>query len=253
VQDQATTAGPQPSTELVQLTSQSDRLQASVDNWNTAMVWALVFAALAAVAVVITTRMAIQRSKQLADVQDSVIRIKDTQLSSDLKEKDLAIATAHQAAAEATERAAEANKEAEKERLSRLQLQAQFTDRHLTKNQIVALETVAERHPGTIMKVYRVTVSSEAAAYSNEIETVLKSKGWKVDVAGAFGGDMGAGGIQIAYVQGQSSSIASDLRDTLLRMGQEASVSASPNTPPFQMEPTAISMMVTRRTIMLPK
>lgn len=241
------------SAELVQVVAQANRLQASVDNWNTAMIWALVFAALAAVVVVITTRMAILRSKQLADVQGSIIRLKDEHLSSDLKEKDLAIATANQAAAEAVERAAKATKEAEKEKLSRLQLQEQFTDRHLTTNQIDVLGAVAERHPGTIMKVNRVTASSEAASYSNEIENALKNKGWKVDIAGTFGGDMGARGIEIDYVQGQSPSVANDLRDALLKMGQEAFVSASPNTPPFQMELHAISMTVTRKRIKLPK
>ncbi len=246
-------ANPNKSAELVQVVTQADRLQASVDNWNTAMIWALVFAALAAVAVVVTTRMAIQRSKQLADVQGSLLRLKDEQLSNDLKEKDLAIATANQAAVEAMERAAKANKEAEQEKLSRLQLQEQFTDRHLTIGQVDALGAVAERHPGTIMKVNRVTASSEAATYSNEIENALRNKGWKVDIAGSFGGDMGARGIEIQYVQGQSPSVANDLRDALLKIEQEAFVSASPNTPPFQMELHAISMIVTRKRIKLPK
>ncbi|HYK58145.1 MAG TPA: hypothetical protein VEV85_01835 [Bryobacteraceae bacterium] len=80
--------------EIQSLTLRVNALNQSVDWWNTAMVWALVFAALAAVAVVVTTRVALMRAKELGDVQAELIQAKDRQLTLDLKDKDSKIAQA---------------------------------------------------------------------------------------------------------------------------------------------------------------
>src|SRR2546425_7214907 len=81
--------------EIQSLTTRAQDLSQSVEWWNEAIIWALVFAAIAAVAVVITTRIAITRAKQLADAQDAVIKAKDRQLAIDLLEKDKQIAEAN--------------------------------------------------------------------------------------------------------------------------------------------------------------
>ena len=78
--------------EIQSLTLRVNALNQSVDWWNTAMVWALVFAALAAVAVVVTTRAPLMRAKELGDVQAELIQAKDRQLTLDLKDKDSKIA-----------------------------------------------------------------------------------------------------------------------------------------------------------------
>ena len=80
--------------EIQSLTLRVNALNQSVDWWNTAMVWALVFAALAALAVVVTTRVALMRAKELGDVQAELIQAKDRQLTLDLKDKDSKIAQA---------------------------------------------------------------------------------------------------------------------------------------------------------------
>jgi len=80
--------------EIQSLTLRVNALNQSVDWWNTAMVWALVFAALAAVAVVVTTRAPLMRAKELGDVQAELIQAKDRQLTLDLKDKDSKIAQA---------------------------------------------------------------------------------------------------------------------------------------------------------------
>src|SRR5579863_4046913 len=64
----------------------------SVDWWNSAMIWALVFAAIAAVAVVITTRKSITQTGKLSEVQAELARAKEAQLALDLKSTDEAIA-----------------------------------------------------------------------------------------------------------------------------------------------------------------
>jgi len=78
--------------EIQSLTLRVNALNQSVDWWNTAMVWALVFAALAAVAVVVTTRAPLMRAKELGDVQAELIQAKERQLTLDLKDKDSKIA-----------------------------------------------------------------------------------------------------------------------------------------------------------------
>jgi hypothetical protein len=74
--------------EIQALTARANALNGSVEWWNSAMIWALVFAALAAIAVVLTTRVALVRAKQLGDAQGALIRAKDAQLAVDLRTKD---------------------------------------------------------------------------------------------------------------------------------------------------------------------
>jgi hypothetical protein len=101
------------------------------------MLWSLVAGAVAAVAVFVTTYMALKQAKQLTDVQDELIQAKDTQLATDLKDKDLKIAEARDKAAtaeskaegfrldiaKADQRAAEANRLAEQEHLARVRIE----------------------------------------------------------------------------------------------------------------------------------
>jgi len=82
----------EPTQEIQALTLRIQHLDQKVDWWNTAMIWALIFAALAAVAVVVTTRMALVRAKQLTDSQADLDRAKDRQSSADSHDKDLKIA-----------------------------------------------------------------------------------------------------------------------------------------------------------------
>lgn len=63
--------------ETQSLTTRVQDLSRGVDLWNSAMMWALVFAAIAAIAVVLTTRMVLRRSKQLSTVQDQLSQAKD--------------------------------------------------------------------------------------------------------------------------------------------------------------------------------
>lgn len=92
--------------EIQALTLRIQRLGQAVDWWNTAMIVALILAALAAVAVVVTTRMALVRAKDLSDAQGELDRAKDRNLQDVLKDKDVEIGNAMKAAGDANERAA---------------------------------------------------------------------------------------------------------------------------------------------------
>src|ERR1700687_6159644 len=58
--------------DIQSLIDRSQALGQKVDSWNTAMLWALAFAAIAAIAVGIATWMVVTRSKQLGDVQNEL-------------------------------------------------------------------------------------------------------------------------------------------------------------------------------------
>lgn len=83
--------------DIQSLIARAHDLGRSVDWWNSAMLWTLGFAALAAVLVVITTRMAILRAGQLTDVQGRIIELKEG-------DAGLKISAAQQSAGEANER-----------------------------------------------------------------------------------------------------------------------------------------------------
>jgi hypothetical protein len=148
--------------DIQSLTLRAQDLTRSVDAWNTAMIWVLVLAAMAAIAVVVVTRIVLTRAKQLADVQEELIRAKDKQLALDLKDKDLKISEAGEKAAtaetkaegfrldiaKANERAAEANRIAEQERLARLKLEASLADNSspAIRNQVPTCHRVRDCH-----------------------------------------------------------------------------------------------------------
>ena len=69
-----------------------------MDGW---VVRSLIVAAVAAVAIVITTRMQLFRAKQLDEVQTQLLKTKEAQLTSDLKDKDVKIAEANERANQA--------------------------------------------------------------------------------------------------------------------------------------------------------
>lgn len=114
-------------THIQSLSQKAGELNDSVNFWNTAVIVALILAALAGIAVVVTTRLALVRAKQLGSIQEQLLRAKDDDLALNLKDKDLKIAQAGKLASEAAERA-----EKEKEKIARIHLQQQLAPRRLT-------------------------------------------------------------------------------------------------------------------------
>lgn len=92
--------------EIQSLILRIQRLGQAVDWWNTAMIIALIIAALAAVAVVVTTRMALVKAKELTDAQGELDKAKDRELQDSLKAKDVDIGKVQLVADEAKERTA---------------------------------------------------------------------------------------------------------------------------------------------------
>lgn len=206
--------------DVQSLTLRAQDLTRSVDAWNTAMIWVLVLAAIAAIAVVVVTRIVLTRAKQLADVQEELIRAKDKQLALDLKDKDLKISEAGEKAAtaetkaeglrldiaKANERAAEANRIAEQERLARLKLEARLADRTLTPAQRNAIRSQLATASGIVIDVVVWGDTPEIQIISGLILGSIPRPGWKVQTAQAGGGGA-VRGILIGTRAGSDASI----------------------------------------------
>jgi len=157
--------------DIQALTIRAQELSQSVDRWNTAMVWALVFTALAAIAVVVTTRIVLTKAKQLAQTQDALIRAKDQKLALDLRDKDLKISEASLEAASATEKA-------EKERLARLELEKQVAPRRLTGTQKTTMADLLKGNSAAIVVVSAI-VDAESSDLADDFDTAFKESHWQ--------------------------------------------------------------------------
>jgi hypothetical protein len=177
--------------DIQALTDRIRELNQAVDFWNNAIIWSLVVGAIAATAVVVTTRIAFQRAKQLADAQGELIQSKDRQLALDLADKDVKIAQAEEKAADAKasqqqvelelskqkERAARAEQDLEKEKLTRLKLEETLAPRGITTTG----ETNAELALFSGTKAFIEFISdSEAQMLAAQIHSMLDRAKWKV-------------------------------------------------------------------------
>jgi len=77
--------------EIQSLTARIRDLSQSVDWWNSAMISGLALAALAAIFVLVATRIVVRRSGQLSEAQQLLSAARDRQLQADLKGKDIEI------------------------------------------------------------------------------------------------------------------------------------------------------------------
>ena len=146
-------------------------LSQKVDWWNGAMLWTLILAAIAATLVVITTRMVILRSGQLADAQNEIIELKESEAS-------LKIAAAQKAAGEANERAAEANEKTEREKLARLELERGVSPRRLTGEQRAELTKLLRRVKAGVAIVSPIT-DGEASDFADDLDSAIKGASWE--------------------------------------------------------------------------
>ena len=112
--------------EIESLTKSVRDFGQSVDLWNQLMLIGLALTVLAALFVLIATRMVVFRSGQMATAQGLLGDAKDRQLASDLRDKDLKIA-------ESNRIAADANKATEDERTARVELEEGIAWRRMGK------------------------------------------------------------------------------------------------------------------------
>jgi hypothetical protein len=159
--------------EIQSLAERAQELNRAVDSWNTWMVWGLAAVAVASVWVFIASRVAIARGKELSEVQDEIIKSKDTELLRDLKAKDEKVAGSEAKAEVARSDAASA-------RLALEKLRATVAWRELTPQQI---NFISRTLKGQKFKVVISWLNSdpEAAEYASQLERVFRSSGLAVE------------------------------------------------------------------------
>lgn len=175
--------------EVQSLASRAQDLNRSTDFWNTLMIWALVAAALAAIAVGVTTYFALRRAKQLADVEGRLVEAKDAQREIELKDRDVKIAETGAKAVAAEAKAeqfrlniAEANQQAEEAQQraaeARLELAKLKTPRTLDSTHAQRVTAEAKQFAGTTFNIAAFN-SKEPLNLVFQIEEILSAAGWK--------------------------------------------------------------------------
>jgi hypothetical protein len=179
--------------EIQSLIARAGELGRGADWWNALMLWALVFTAIAAIAVVLTTRMALRRAKQLSEVQGRIIELKDSQLLLDLKEKNQKIAEAGATAsaaetkaegfrldiAKANENTAKLENNAAAAKLETEKLKLVVAWRIIQPEAAAKLEKLLSGKPGSVNLRY-TDGDPEALYLAIQISQILGNAKWQV-------------------------------------------------------------------------
>lgn len=159
--------------EIQSLTQSVRDFSQSVDLWNQLMLGGLALTVLAALFVLIATRMVVFRTGQMATAQELLGAAKDRQLATDLREKDLKIA-------EANRMAADANKATEDERTARVELEDKVAWRTFSDRQRKDIQDNVEQFSGQLAECDFLSGDTEAFSFSSEIAAALRVARWQV-------------------------------------------------------------------------
>jgi hypothetical protein len=191
----------QPVTELSDiqaLAEQIQRLDRAVNSWNKAMLWGLVITVLAAVVVLVTTRMVVLRTGQLSEAQEKLSKAKESQLSLDLREKDVKIANANERAAGLEVEALELRKQLQEQGPRAYLLTGDKRRKLVEALKPFAGQKIDVRYSAaTIMVNGAVVMSSpmgdDALGLAKALIGVLKDAGWNAPSTPLIGSLQGEG------------------------------------------------------------
>jgi hypothetical protein len=141
------------------LASQVQDLSRSLSLWNGVLLWALGIGAVAALGVVITTRVVIVKGQQLAKVQADLIRAKDEQVSETLQK-------------------GERNLEAEK--MARVELEQGYAPRRLSEENQKQLAYRLKKFAGQTVSTWFHVGDHEGYVFCSEVASVLGKADWDV-------------------------------------------------------------------------
>jgi hypothetical protein len=146
------------------------------------MLWGLVIAAIAAIWIVLSTRLAVIRAKELGTTQGLLSDAKDRQLQTDLKAKDIEIgnlrvkADATEAGiSEANQKAAEANLLAEQEHLARVKIEERIGGWKLSKDAQNNLSKALKPFAGTH---FSLAANPVEEPFVEMVDQILRDAGW---------------------------------------------------------------------------
>jgi hypothetical protein len=106
--------------------------------------------------------------------------------------------------AKANERAAEANRLAEQEKLARLKIEERLAPRSLNKEQSDKLTAAVRKFTGQKIEIAEYGLSREASSLSKQIQAALAAAKWDTSVVAIMSGVEIEPGIHILIAQGQT-------------------------------------------------
>lgn len=170
-------------------------LSHSVDWWNAAMIWGLALAAIAAVFVVIATRVVVSRTGELSAAQDLLSEAKDRERDVKIAEAQRGIAEANDRAGAASERAsraderaatnekqaAELRKRAEDEAIRRAELEAKVAWRTLDETEQKDFADRLKALPKQLVECAYLANDMEAFSFASDLASAFrKINAWRV-------------------------------------------------------------------------
>jgi hypothetical protein len=164
--DKATISEGEPMPELQSLTLRAQELSRSVAWWNTAMIWALVIAAIAAAAIVVATRKTITKTAELDEVKERIAGIKEA--DSKVQQRTLELAVASQ-----QERAATAE-------IELVKLRERIKDRHLSGAEQKALTGKLLPFAGQLSMLVTLAGDPEIVGIGNDLIVAIKAAKWNL-------------------------------------------------------------------------
>jgi len=229
----------------------------SVDWWNSAMIWGLALAAIAAVFVVIATRIIVTRTGQLTAAQEALGAAKDRQLALDLKAKDEKIAQVVKDTAGANERAnaAEATVESAKAEAAKanLELAKIRTPRTIPRDKEAMLSAELGVFSGQEFAAYTFQ-DQESMDLANTVGRILLGASWKLEtpesdiVIGRLGTTPISGvQIQIAAEAGGSVRSAADALARALKAGGGIDSAVDSRNPARAKTPKTIHILIGKK------
>ena len=142
--------------DIQALTLQVEQLSGAAEFWNNMVLVGLAIAALAAVFLVVTTRLALTRTSQAAVAQGRLDAAKD-------RDKDVKIATL--------------TEQTEAEKLARLKLEAAVEPRDMSSGEQKELKDVALKFAGRVVSVRSYALDTEASRLATVILSALHASG----------------------------------------------------------------------------
>ncbi len=182
--------------EIQALTSQVEQLSNAADFWNSLMLWGLAVAALAAIFIVVTTRLALTRTSQAAEAQSRLDAAKD-------RDKDVKIATLME--------------QTEGEKLARLRLEAAIQPRDLSLEEQSALKDVMHKFAGRVVSVRSYALDTEGSRLATIILSALHAVGIQVSDQRGNLLNLSAGWNVVEGVQIAGPHVHDDLINALLK------------------------------------
>jgi hypothetical protein len=161
--------------DIETLISRATALSDKADFWNSLVIWSLVVAAVAAVAIVFCQRMAFVRARQLVGVQARIAQIKEDAIKDQADKLQARLAEQQARTAEASAEAAAA-----KERTAEIMKATAW--RQLTPEQYQKLVAVLTATPGKAVLAW-IANDPESQAFAAQISHALEAAHWKYTVS----------------------------------------------------------------------